>query len=122
MATLITPHLFLPEVIRNVVQTDRPGVYVLGNDKNGFQNGYVGRSDTCLRRRLLTHNYLYEYEYFIFIYTKTPQQAFWLESQWWHNCQESGISNFIHPASPSGSGLECPYCHFAYHVKNLLVS
>lgn len=121
MFKVATPHLFVPEVIRNIVKADFPGVYVLGNDKNGFDYGYVGRSDSCLRSRLLTHNHLYEYEYFIFTYTKTPQQAFWLESQWWHNCKESGVGNLIHPASPHGSGLECPYCHFASHVKTALV-
>lgn len=122
MKLVATPQLFVPQVIRKVVKADCPGVYVLGNDKNGLDYGYVGRSDTCLRSRLLTHNHLYEYEYFIFTYAKNAQEAFWLESQWWHNCRGSGVSNLIHPASPSGTGLECPYCHFASHVKNALAS
>lgn len=111
-----TAYLFVPEVIREVVKPAHSGVYVLGNEKDGFQYGYVGRSDTCLKSRLLAHNHLYEYDYFIFTYTRSSQHAFFIESEWFHNCKKSGIGNLIHPASPQGSGLECPYCHFASHI------
>lgn len=109
-----TPYLFLPEVIREYVQPGRPGVYVLGDNENGFQYRYVGRSDTCLQTRLLTHNHLYRFEYFIFRYVDSPKDGFLLESKWWHDCRVQGfpLVNQIHPDAPSHSGFTCPYCDF----------
>ena len=96
------------------------GVYALGEMIEGdFVVKYVGRSDNCLRTRLLTHNYLYMYSYFYFLYTESPEKAFRLESQWWHKCVDFDITiiNKIHPASPVKAGLVCPYCQFAQNIK-----
>lgn len=65
-----TPYRMTPDVIRNEVIKGIPGAYVLGDMEDGeFRFKYVGRSDSCLQTRLLTHDYLYEYSYFIFAYT-----------------------------------------------------
>ena len=49
-------YVLRPEIIRKEVRKNRPGVYTLGKfDKNEFYVKYVGRSETCLRRRLLEH-------------------------------------------------------------------
>lgn len=118
-----TPYRMTPDVIRSVVQKYRPGAYILGDENNGqliFR--YVGRSDCCLQTRLLTHGLLYHCSYFIFSYTNTAKGAFELESKWWHDCKNSGMNllNIIHPDSPTGSSLLCPYCHFQNGIKKYL--
>ena len=112
--------LFLPEVIRTVVSGKHAGVYALGDVENGeFVIKYVGRSDSCLQTRLLSHNYLYKFSYFFFEYAKNPVDAFHKESKWWHACVDFDIPiiNKIHPDSPANAGLVCPYCQFAQSVK-----
>lgn len=109
-----------PDVIRSVVRKRRPGAYVLGDVIGGrFVFRYVGRSDCCIRTRLLTHGLLYRFPYFIFSYTRTAKEAFELECKWWHDCKNSGsgLLNVIHPDSPSGAGLDCPYCRFRRGVR-----
>jgi hypothetical protein len=112
LSKLATPYLWLPKVVRSEVEAERPGSYVLGNDQDGFEVGYVGRSDTCLRSRLLTHNRLYEFEYFLFRYASTPLDAFYQECEFWHACHDHNLTNAIHPAAPQGSRIGCPYCDF----------
>jgi len=117
------PLRFTPEVVRRAVELGRPGVYILGSDINGFVGGYVGRSDTCLRNRLATHNHLYKFDYFIFRYAANVSQAFRLECQYWHTYEHGmEVSNCIHPAAPHGSGSCCPYCEFALDAATLLVA
>lgn len=110
------PTVFLPERIRQVVEPDRPGVYALGDVENGgLQVKYIGRSDSCVMTRLLTHNYLYAFSYFFVQYARSPEEAFRLESRWWHSCREAGVPlyNRVHPDAPANSGALCPYCTFA---------
>jgi len=116
------PHVLLPRVVRRVVEPQRSGVYVLGQDNGGFMAGYVGRSDTDLQRRLMTHNHRDEFEYFIFRYAGSPKEAFHLECELWHAHEETAsvMLNRIHPDAPSGSGLECPYCAFGKGIAALL--
>lgn len=112
-------HLFSPETIRRVVSPDKCGVYALGDMEDGeFQVKYVGRSDSCLRTRLLTHNHMYEFTYFYFLYMDSPAAAYRFESRWWHACVDFGVPviNKIHPDSPSNAFLTCPYCRFAQNV------
>lgn len=112
-----------PDVVRTVVAPNMIGAYALGNVENGeFVVKYVGRSDSSLQQRLLAHNYLYCFEYFIFQYAPTPKEAFELESRWWHDCRTNHIplKNKIHPDSPAGLGLSCPYCSFSHHLFQLL--
>ena len=115
--------LFLPEMIRELVDEKKAGVYALGevvDDK--FFVGYVGRSDTCLRTRLLSHNYLYDFSYFYFQYAGTPAGAFVKEAGLWHACVDYGMSirNRIHPDSPVNAHLKCPYCQSAKIIKHSL--
>ena len=121
--TKATPVLFYPKLIRKMIKKDEPGVYVLGNEQNGeFVPRYVGRSDYSLRKRLLTHNHLYEYDYVVFRTVSCSKEAFYTESKWWHDCNNNGyeIDNKIHPDAPSGTYIECPYCSFAKEMNNLL--
>lgn len=119
----VTPYRMTPDVIRSVVQKHRPGVYILGDDDDGrFTFRYVGRSDHCLQTRLLTHGLLYHCPYFIFSYTDTAKDAYELESKWWHDCKNNGVHllNIIHPDSPAGMMLSCPYCQFKSGIRELL--
>lgn len=105
--------LFLPEIIRAVVDKGTAGIYALGEVVGDeFFVGYVGRSDTCLRTRLLSHNYLYDFSYFYFQYAGTAAAAYTKESELWHACVDYGIPirNRIHPDSPVNAHLKCPYC------------
>lgn len=117
------PLLFLPNYINKVVEDGRPGVYVLGDDESGFVPRYVGRSDTSLKKRLMTHNHLYDHAYFIFKYVESEKEAFYTEAKWWHDCKELGldIDNRIHPDAPNGTFLECPYCAFARDARDILL-
>lgn len=115
-----TPYRMTPDVIRAAVQKNRPGAYILGDEVHGrFVFKYVGRSDHCLQTRLLTHGLLYHCPYFIFSYATTAKEAFELESKWWHDCINTGVQliNRIHPDSPSGMSLTCPYCQFSHTAK-----
>lgn len=119
----VTPFRMTPDVIRSVVQKHRPGVYILGAESDGqFIFQYVGRSDHCLQTRLLTHGLLYHCPYFIFSYTDTAREAFELESKWWHDCKNNEVHllNIIHPDSPSGAQLSCPYCQFQRGIQEYL--
>ncbi|MDA2627280.1 hypothetical protein PDQ36_29445 [Bacillus cereus] len=116
---LAIPTKFTPNIVRNVVEPDKPGVYALGNDRNGFKVGYVGRSDACLQSRLANHNYLYHFDYFIFKYAENVKDAFYFECHFWHASQDKQITNLIHPASPKNSRLKCPYCSFANGISKL---
>jgi GIY-YIG catalytic domain len=114
---LAVPRIFTPESVRGIIKENKPGVYALGNDANGFVVGYVGRSDSCLQTRLSTHNHLYRFDYFIFKYALSINEAFKLECEYWHASKEKQIANLIHPASPSNSGMKCPYCDFAAQMN-----
>ena len=116
------PMLFLPKVVSDNIEDGRPGVYVLGDDEDGFVPKYVGRSDSSLKKRLMTHNHLYEHSYFIYKYVDNEKEAFYTESKWWHDCKAQGLvlDNRIHPDAPNGTSLECPYCAFARNAHDLI--
>lgn len=77
-----------------------PGAYALGHQQHGrFSFDNVGRSDSCVRSRLLTHNHLWQFEYFIFKLARDEKAAYELECELWH--MFSGQPrNMIHPAAP----------------------
>ena len=119
---LAIPRKFTPEIVKSVVsQPNRTGVYILGNNVNGFKVGYVGRSDNCLQSRLINHNHLDNFDYFIFKYTRNVNDAFLQECQYWHASSDADahLANVIHPASPKKSGLKCPYCQFAIDITKV---
>jgi len=123
MAKHYIPAIFLPKMVHALVDPMRPGVYLLGMGPP-FTPGYVGRSDTCLRTRLSTHNHLGRFEYFIFRYARSPAEAFGLECEYWHALQQDSdrLANKNHPAPPGFTGLRCPYCQFASSVAEYFVA
>jgi len=86
------------------------GNYALGEIDNAgdFIVGYVGRSDTNLRERLMTHHED-RYSHFKFSYAKSPQEAFEKECRNFHDFGGAEVlDNDIHPAVPAGTKLSCP--------------
>ena len=80
---------------------------------------YVGRSDTCLRRRLQEHSIKGIYEAFVFRESETIKEAFDIECREWHMFKTLGqLDNSIHPDSPSRLPYKCPYCKVISNSNN----
>lgn len=114
---MVGPFEFKPEVIRTFVTSDNPGNYALGylNDKNMFIVKYVGRSDDePVRERILQHlmdKNASEYSHFKFSYETNTTKRFIKECKNYHDFGENEkLNNDIHPDSPNGLNLVCPYC------------
>src|SRR5437870_9317814 len=70
----------IPDDIRGVVRAGQPGAYLLG-----YGDVYVGRSDTCLRTRLIAHELMYEVEYFACCFTPDVRRSFLQECEFWRS-------------------------------------
>ncbi|MGW2933544.1 GIY-YIG nuclease family protein [Streptomyces sp. NPDC001156] len=82
------------------------GTYVL------FRNGteyYIGRSDTCLRRRLLAHCTTARADYFTYDVHPTPELAFAMECSLFHGYRHH-LANVLHPDRPDHQNPKCPFC------------
>ncbi len=103
-------------VVDRSVSKNSVGVYCLGKKTpKGFCVGYVGRSDTNLKRRLLQHVQNGKFSQFYFIPTKTIFDAFRMECREWHRFFE--LSNVIHPDAPKNLPYICPYCNGSEEIK-----
>jgi hypothetical protein len=84
------------------------GAYVMLQDGIPI---YVGRSDRCLRQRLLTHEKLALATHLHWRVCATPRKAFEQESFWFdHFSKVHSLHNSIHPAVPNCDPRPCPYC------------
>ena len=113
-------HPFSPDVVRETVAGVCKGAYTLGSLVDGvYTVGYVGRSDRCVRERLVAHELLGEFDAFTVRYADDAPNAFVLECAFWHELHDAGLPmlNRVHPATPRHSGLTCPYCAFARDVE-----
>ncbi|MHB1583063.1 MAG: hypothetical protein ACYC0E_04850 [Acidimicrobiales bacterium] len=72
---------------------------------------YVGRSDHCLRQRLLGHPLRGKATHFTAAVADAPRGAYLLECYWWHRYRRDGIelANRIHPATYD-LAVPCPFC------------
>ena len=72
---------------------------------------YVGRSDRCLRQRLLGHPLRGRATHFTAAVAEGPRGAYLLECYWWHRYRAGGtyLVNQLHPASYQGAS-PCPFC------------
>jgi hypothetical protein len=106
--------LFLPYIVRVLVPTGMPGVYMLGrvtDERGSFIPYYVGRSDSDIRRRLSNHEKLPSTTHFCVQLCGSAEEAFMWECFYWHALRdEATLMNNIHPDSPVKAGLICPYC------------
>ena len=93
--------------IQNMVPESKPGTYSLGEVlDNKFYVLYVGRSDSCLKTRLLQHAQSGEFNFFRFRVSRTKKNAYKKECIAFH--VHNGAKNKIHPAH-NGS-CNCPIC------------
>lgn len=99
---------FKQRVVRAMVPIRTQGAYLLLSGENPL---YIGRSDHCVRSRLTGHPLLGIATHFLWEPCNSSVRAFCLEAFWYHRLAgELGGLNLIHPASPTGSGLSCPFC------------
>lgn len=83
------------------------GVYVL---IEGDRPIYVGRSDTCLLRRLVAHEHRVRSSHVVWALRPGPVHAYLAECHWYHRLGgREMLINERHPASPGG-GWTCPFC------------
>lgn len=104
---------FIRSVVRMQIPAGTIGAYLLlEHTQQGVQALYVGRSDTCLRRRLSRHPLRGGATHFVIAPARNSLQAYATESFWFHQYRSAGssIRNQIHPASPAGTGRRCPFC------------
>jgi hypothetical protein len=99
---------FDPARLRRLLPKGVVGTYLL------FENArvvYVGRSDSCLRRRLTEHNLIGRATHVSWAVCTSEDEAFLQESFWYHRLieGEEGM-NLIHPAAPASKPQHCPFC------------
>lgn len=100
-------YLLTPWLIRAMLPTDTIGTYTLWS---GATPVYIGRSDTCLRRRLLEHSTRRPYgTRFTFDVSRTPQDAFAMECSLFHALGDT-TSNIEHPPRANRADPACPFC------------
>ena len=100
------------DTINKTITKTSAGNYVLGYTKDKtFYVKYVGRSDSDLKARLLSHVSSGRYKEFKYSYATSPKAAFEKECQNFHDFEETKqLDNNIHPDRPNSSGWECPIC------------
>ncbi|MFJ2805389.1 GIY-YIG nuclease family protein [Kitasatospora sp. NPDC087271] len=95
-----------PWVVRALIPNGYIGAYVL------YRHGaphYIGRSDTCVRRRLLQHCASVRGEYFTYDVHTSADQAFTAECSLYHVLRPH-LTNVLHPDRPNYSQAKCPFC------------
>jgi Zn finger protein HypA/HybF involved in hydrogenase expression len=102
-----------PWLIRALIPVSYIGTYKL------FRLGetepiYVGRSDTCLRNRLLRHTQANRADYFDYDIQWTLEKCFIAECSAYHALLGK-TDNLIHPAQPHGLNLKCPFCRSTFY-------
>lgn len=103
---------FTPDVVGAHLPPGVTGSYLL---YHGVTPLYVGRSDTCLRRRLMEHPLRRIASHVAWEPTTSVDRAFLIEAFWFHELEVGPYHlNLIHPARPSTSHRVCPYCHNEY--------
>lgn len=101
--------LLQPNIIRATIPLGVIGVYCVYRKRIPI---YVGRSDRCIRARLLAHAASGLGTHFTYEVTSNAAGAFLVESLWYHHLRDSGSGlNRVHPARPLAKGApSCPIC------------
>lgn len=95
-----------PWLVRALIPARRSGSYVL---YRASRPSYVGRSDACLRSRLILHAYAHRGEFFSFQTHHSVVHGFTVECAIYHVLRRQ-LTNLIHPDSPDNLALRCPFC------------
>jgi hypothetical protein len=112
-------HILNSEIIAQNVARKLIGNYWLGDfsSDESFIVRYVGRSDTCLHRRLKEQAAKHKWEAFVFRPTNQKSdpitEAFNIECREYHLLKP--VDNLMHPDKPSGLHQTCPYCNMIEH-------
>jgi hypothetical protein len=104
-----------PWLVRALVPAQRVGSYLLYSPA---EPSYVGRSDVCLRRRLLRHAYDRRAEYFAFDTHWSQVHAYTMECAVFHALRPQ-LSNLIHPDAPNHLEIHCPFCRDQWALPRL---
>jgi len=105
------PYDFDEETVKKVESAI--GNYALGHmtKDNLFRPEYIGRSDSDLQDELLvrlkTHGHHKKFRY---SYADSKEKAFTKECKNYHEFGPS--ENEIHPDSPDGTNLDCPFSQY----------
>ena len=106
-----------PWLIRTLIPIDYIGTYSLYKFK-GKEPIYIGRSDTCLRNRLLSHAHTKRADYFDYDIQWTVAKCFVAECSTYHALLGQ-IDNLIHPRTPNGLDIKCPFCRSTFdQIRN----
>lgn len=98
-----------PWMVRALIPPNYIGTYRLfQGGLNVAEPSYVGRSDTCLRRRLEMHARGQRAAYFDYDIHHTAEQAYVVECAAYHAYPTA--TNLIHPARPISAVMVCPFC------------
>src|SRR5262245_43173505 len=98
-----------PSLIRGTVPRRALGAYCI---YRGRVPVYVGRSDRCVRARLLAHAAAGRGTHFAWEVAPNAAAAFILECIWYHQLTARGVAmNIVHPARRvAHSRWGCPIC------------
>jgi hypothetical protein len=94
-----------PWLIRALIPAHVIGAYVLWSPEAPV---YVGRSDTCLRRRLLEHSQNWPHSYFTYDVAFSTHDAYSMECSLFHALDRT--ANIAHPQRPQSGQPSCPFC------------
>ena len=108
-------HILNRDIITQNVARKLIGNYWLGDfsSDESFIVRYIGRSDTCLYRRLKEQAAKQKWEAFVFRPTDQKSgsitEAFNIECREYHLLNP--VDNMMHPDKPSGLHHTCAYCN-----------
>ena len=99
--------------VTHAIERRSIGNYWLGRflHNGAFFARYVGRSDTCLQRRLLEHAADRKHDAFVVREAPTVKEAYEIECREWHMMGCERLANSIHPRVPRHLNYSCPYCN-----------
>lgn len=101
------------DLIQILVPAHCAGTYLLFEESTvEAKVTYIGRSDTCLRSRLMIHARSDRAHFFDFEMHDSCVDAFFVECADYHTYAHL-TTNRIHPDRPNGLDLECPFCETA---------
>lgn len=106
-------HVLNSETIAQNLVSKQIGNYWLGHFSatGSFVVRYIGRSDTCLKRRLSQHAAKGKYEAYVFRPSEQIKESFDIECREWHLLKSiDQLDNIIHPDSPTRLPYKCNYC------------
>lgn len=93
-------------MVRTLIPPGLPGHYVLFDAR---RIRYAGRSDSCVRTRVLRHAYRRRAVFFQYDVHTCVSNAWMAECGYFHAFRDD-LDNLIHPAAPTAGLMRCPFC------------